>query len=55
MIELEHDQEGLFSDWFVELVIISCNHDSGGVYEFPCGHWVQKHSTIFEGKGKVEL
>ena len=55
MIELGHDQKGLFSDWFVELVTISCSHDSGRVYEFPCGHWVQRTTVIFEGKGKVEL
>ena len=55
MIELGHDQKGLFSDWFVELVTISCSHDSGRVYEFPCGNWVQRTTVIFKGKGKVEL
>lgn len=55
MIKLEHDQAGLYSDWFVERVLITCSHDSGRLYEFPCGHWVQKESVFFEGKGKLEL
>ena len=55
MIKLENDQVGQFSDWFVERVIISCSSDSREIYEFPCGHWVQRTTVIFEGKGKLEL
>jgi len=50
MIKLENDQVGQFSDWFVERVIISCSSDSREIYEFPCGHWVQKRSVTFENK-----
>ena len=53
MIKLENDQVGQFSDWFVERVTISCSSDSREIYEFPCGHWVQKRSVTFENKGKV--
>ncbi|XP_068721239.1 allene oxide synthase-lipoxygenase protein-like [Montipora capricornis] len=50
MIKLEHDMTGIYSDWFVERVLITCSHDAGRLYEFPCGHWVQKESLFFEGR-----
>lgn len=52
MIKLENDRGGLFSDWFVEKVLITCSQDQHRVYEFPCGCWVQSESVFFEGKGR---
>jgi len=50
MIRLDNDQGGLFSDWFVEKVLITCSQDPQKLYEFPCGRWVQSESVFFEGK-----
>jgi len=50
MIKLDNDQGGLFSDWFVEKVMITCSQDPQRLYEFPCGRWVQSESIFFEGK-----
>lgn len=52
MIKLDNDQGGLFSDWFVEKVMITCSQDPQRLYEFPCGRWVQSESIFFEGKGR---
>ena len=52
MIKLDNDQGGLFSDWFVEKVMITCSQDPQRLYEFPCCRWVQSESTFFEGKGR---
>ena len=54
LIKLEHDMTGIYSDWFVERVLITCSHDAGRLYEFPCGHWVQKESLFFEGRGTLD-
>lgn len=53
MIKLDNDQGGLFSDWFVEKVMITCSQDPQRLYEFPCGRWVQSESIFFEGKGSI--
>ena len=52
MIKLDNDQGGLFSDWFVEKVMITCSQDPQRLYEFPCFRWVQSESIFFEGKGR---
>ena len=52
MIKLENDQGGLYSDWFVEKVVINSSRDPEKLYEFPCGRWVQSESVFFEGKGR---
>lgn len=51
MIKLDNDQNGLFSDWFVEKVLITCSQNPQRLYEFPCHRWVQSESVFFEGKG----
>ncbi|KAJ7337203.1 Arachidonate 5-lipoxygenase [Desmophyllum pertusum] len=50
MIKLDNDQGGLYSDWFVVKVMITCSQDPYRLYEFPCGRWVQSELIFFEGK-----
>ncbi|KAM7441264.1 arachidonate 5-lipoxygenase [Porites harrisoni] len=50
MIKLDNDKNGLFSDWFVEKVLITCSQNPQRLYEFPCHRWVQSESVFFEGK-----
>ena len=52
LIKLHNDQGGLFADWFVERVMITCSQDPQRLYEFPCGRWVQSESIFYEGKGR---
>ena len=51
-IKLHNDQGGLYSDWFVEKIMITCSQDPQRLYEFPCYRWVQSESIFFEGKGR---
>ena len=52
MIKLHNDQGGLYSDWFVEKILITCSQDPQRLYEFPCFRWVQNESVFFGGKGR---
>ena len=51
MIKLHNDQGGLYSDWFVEKIMITCSQNPQKLYEFPCFRWVQSDSVFFTGKG----
>nr|XP_058954727.1 allene oxide synthase-lipoxygenase protein-like [Pocillopora verrucosa]XP_058954728.1 allene oxide synthase-lipoxygenase protein-like [Pocillopora verrucosa] len=50
MIKLHNDQGGLYSDWFVEKIMITCSQNPQKLYEFPCFRWVQSESIFFTGK-----
>ena len=53
MIKLINDGTGLFSNWFVNRVIIRkvVPDLPNEEYNFPCFCWVSKGNVFFEGKG----
>ena len=54
MVTLKNDGGMLYSDWFVNRVMIK-DKTKNVTYDFPCNRWVQSEATIFEGKGKLLL
>lgn len=52
MITLKNDGGMLYSDWFVNRVMIK-DKTKNATYDFPSNRWVQSEATIFEGKGKM--
>lgn len=53
MVTLKNDGGLLYSDWFVNRVMIK-DKTKNITYDFPCNRWVQDVATVFEGTGKIE-
>jgi len=52
MVTLKNDGGLLYSDWFVNRVMIK-DKTKNITYDFPCNRWVQDVATVFEGTAKL--